>query len=440
MNITDSAIDSCSGYGKPLTPENECLAVTLALVLFFPAVEFRRHAMKTFLALVATLALAGCGDTSSEAAPLELAPDGTGDTGGGDTGDTGGTGGTGDTGQPAVVSDRFSVRGTIEQIYVWAADPGAAIEVEAPDGEIIAGNADDLGSLVMRGIEPGDGYIVRLADEPDERTEDVSVLSKEGSLPDEAFYSGQDLQPGYGYITMRDGTQLSIFVSLPGPPEDGPYPTIVNYSGYSPSKPGESLGAEVEVFCGSFPILCDAPGHPSGLLAGIAGYASVGVNMRGTGCSGGAYDFFEPLQLTDGYDIIEIVARQGWVKHNKVGMAGLSYPGISQLFVAQTQPPSLAAITPMSVLADSASSTLAPGGIYNTGFALSWIDNVLDRAEPYGHAWITKLVEEGDALCEDNQLLHSAKVDVVAKALANPYYTDEVARPVDPSAWVDKIN
>ncbi|MFT7622458.1 MAG: hypothetical protein ACI9WU_001631 [Myxococcota bacterium] len=34
MNIThlnDSAIDSCSGYGKPLTPDNECLAVTLAL-------------------------------------------------------------------------------------------------------------------------------------------------------------------------------------------------------------------------------------------------------------------------------------------------------------------------------------------------------------------------------------------------------------------------
>ncbi|MFT7622440.1 MAG: hypothetical protein ACI9WU_001613, partial [Myxococcota bacterium] len=35
MNIThfnDSAIDSCSGYKKPLTPDNECLAVTLALV------------------------------------------------------------------------------------------------------------------------------------------------------------------------------------------------------------------------------------------------------------------------------------------------------------------------------------------------------------------------------------------------------------------------
>ncbi|MFT7625603.1 MAG: hypothetical protein ACI9WU_004794 [Myxococcota bacterium] len=33
MNITHfnySAIDSCSGYGKPLTPENECLAVKVA--------------------------------------------------------------------------------------------------------------------------------------------------------------------------------------------------------------------------------------------------------------------------------------------------------------------------------------------------------------------------------------------------------------------------
>ncbi|NJS15614.1 MAG: isochorismatase family protein, partial [Sphingopyxis sp.] len=27
--------------------------------------------------------------------------------------------------------------------------------------------------------------------------------------------------------------------------------------------------------------------------------------MRGTACSGGAYDFFEPLQTTDGYDIVE---------------------------------------------------------------------------------------------------------------------------------------
>ena len=35
--------------------------------------------------------------------------------------------------------------------------------------------------------------------------------------------------------------------------------------------------------------------------------------MRGTGCSGGAFDYFEPLQSLDGYDVIETVARQPWV-------------------------------------------------------------------------------------------------------------------------------
>ena len=35
--------------------------------------------------------------------------------------------------------------------------------------------------------------------------------------------------------------------------------------------------------------------------------------MRGTGCSGGAFDFFEPLQGLDGYDVIETIARQPWV-------------------------------------------------------------------------------------------------------------------------------
>ncbi len=374
-----------------------------------------------------SFALAGC-ETSTEEAPLSLAPEEEGTT----------DGEPDEPGEP-VVSDRFSVHGTLEQIYIWNADPDVPLEIVGIDGEIVGGIADENGSLILRELEPGE-YVVRLADEPEERTEGVVVSAVEGSVPDESFYASQELVPGFQYITMRDGTKLSVFVSLPGPVEDGPYPTLVNYSGYSPSQPGQSLGPEVEPFCGSFPILCNAPGHPSGLLAGIGGYASVGVNMRGTGCSGGAYDYFEPLQLTDGYDVIEIVARQSWVKHNKVGMAGLSYPGIAQLFVAKTRPPSLAAISPMSVLADSASSTLAPGGIYNSGFALAWIENVLKRAEPYGHQWITDLVEAGDTVCEEHQKLHSAKVDVVAKALANPYYSDEVAKPVDPSAWVHEID
>ena len=208
--------------------------------------------------------------------------------------------------------------------------------------KISSGETDEMGSLIFRSLPAGSGYSVRETESnPVRGLENLAVWSAEGSLPDANFYRNQSLQPGSNYITTRDGTRLSAYVFLPGPPEDGPYPTIVNYSGYEPSKPGSVLDASLTGFCGLLPVLCDAPSHPAGLIAGFMGYASVGVNMRGTGCSGGAYDYFEPLQVLDGYDIIETVAAQPWVFDNKVGMAGLSFPGISQLFVAQARPPSL---------------------------------------------------------------------------------------------------
>ena len=94
---------------------------------------------------------------------------------------------------------------------------------------------------------------------------------------------------------MRDGVRLSAMVRFPdqglyGP---GPYPTVVEYSGYSPSDPANE--------------------EPGARLARVFGYATVSVNLRGTGCSGGVFDVFNPAQMADGYDVIEIVARQGWV-------------------------------------------------------------------------------------------------------------------------------
>ncbi len=345
-----------------------------------------------------------------------------------------------ETADPMRISSAFELRGTIEQVYLWGADAELTVQVESASlGVSETGTTDELGSLVFRGLPPGEDYQVFPVDDPDDFAGPLTVMDLEGSLPDPGFYEQQELVHGFQYLTMRDGTQLSAFVSLPGPIEDGPYPTIVNYSGYSPSRPGQPLSEDLEYLCEGFPVLCEAPSHPSGILAGVMGYASVGVNMRGTGCSGGAYDYFEPLQLTDGYDVIEIVASQDWVLHNQVGMAGLSFPGISQLFVGAQQPPGLAAIAPLSVLADSATSVMAPGGIYNLGFALAWVENVLDRAAPYGHGWIEDVVEAGDTVCEVNQLLHAQKLDVVQKAYDNPYYTDEVAKPLDPSSSVDQI-
>ena len=102
------------------------------------------------------------------------------------------------------------------------------------------------------------------------------------------------------------------------------------------------------------------------------GFAVVDVNMRGTGCSGGAFNFFEPLQNLDAYD----VSRRSPTNHgsdHKVGMMGISYGAISQLFAAQLDPPALEAISPLSTI-DATATTLYPGGILNTGFAVAWAE------------------------------------------------------------------
>ena len=120
----------------------------------------------------------------------------------------------------------------------------------------------------------------------------------------------------------------------------GRYPTLIEYSGYGYANPA---GPESDIAA----------------LANLMGFAVVDVNMRGTGCSGGAFDYFERLQNLDAYDVIETIAKQPWALHHKVGMLGISYGGISQLFAAQLQPHALAAIAPLSVL-DGTATTLFP--------------------------------------------------------------------------------
>lgn len=334
----------------------------------------------------------------------------------------------------------FTVRESLEQLHVTHTAPDTELELIDPDGVVVdAGHSDYMGALIFRQIEPGIGYRVATRGAPREISRALTVTAVEDSKPEQAFYEAAVLEPGYGYITMRDGTQLSVFVALPGPPENGPYPILVNYSGYDPSQPVGALSVgnfDVSFLCGDYPVLCDAPGAPEALIAGVLGFATVGVNMRGTACSGGAYDFFEPLQITDGYDIIESVATQPWA--GQVGMVGISYPGISQLFVASAQPPSLAAITPLAVIS-GVDTTMNPGGIVNDGFAIEWGSNVLSKADPYGHGWEQARADAGDTVCEENQLLHAQKVDIIEKAYENPYYVPEIYDPLNPRTFVDQI-
>src|SRR4029079_17885330 len=189
----------------------------------------------------------------------------------------------------------------------------------------------------------------------------------------------------------RGRTRLSVHGGLPGPPENGPYPAVMEYSGYDPSSP--------------------STGQPQyEAMLPPSGYAWVGVNIRGTGCSGGAFNFFENLQALDGYDAIETIAAQPW-SNGHVGMVGISYAGISQLFVARTQPPHLDAITPLSVIDDTWRGILSPGGILNNGFAVNYANERLEQNKwpnPDAPQWVSARIAGRRNNCADKTLQHGA--------------------------------
>jgi uncharacterized protein len=319
----------------------------------------------------------------------------------------------------------FTAHGSVRQVYVLGARPGERLTLLGRRGRTVSvRTAGPLGGAVFRGVAPGSGYRVRGAGPPGSgapATPTLTVLPDRSAPPSARIYRQRIVRSGYGYLTVRDGIKLAIDVRLPSGP--GPYPTVVEYSGYGYADPA---GAQSGI----------AP------IANLLGFAVVDVNMRGTGCSGGAFSFFEPLQNLDGYDVIETVARQPWVLGHKVGMIGISYGGISQLFVAATDPPHLAAIAPLSVI-DNTATTLYPGGMLNTGFALPYArarDHDAEAAAPgRGEAWALHRIRSGDRVCRANQALHPEAVNEVATVFANRFYVPSVANPLNPTTFVHKI-
>ena len=322
----------------------------------------------------------------------------------------------------ATAAEQLAAGGSVQQLYVTGARPGERVALVNRRGATVSVlPAGSLGGLIFRGVKPGSGYRVRPA-AGGAASRAVTVLPYRSAPPNPKLYDQRIPSQGYGYLTTRDGIKLAIDVRLPAGP--GPYPTLIEYSGYGYADPA---GAEN----GISPI------------ATLLGFAVVDVNMRGTGCSGGAFSFFEPLQNLDGYDVIETVAHQPWVLHHKVGMIGISYGGISQLFVAATDPPDLAAIAPLSVI-DNTATTLYPGGILNSGFALPFAQARDFDAEPaspgHGEAWALQRIRAGDRTCRANQVLHTAAVNEVAETNANRYYVPSVANPLNPDLFVHKIH
>ena len=139
-------------------------------------------------------------------------------------------------------------------------------------------------------------YVVRESGR--RRRTPVTVLRFEDH-PAASFYAARRCGDGLQYIETRDGTLLAAMVR---PPLGQTLATVR-------SRPSSSTRA-------TRPPIPTARSRRR-CIASALGFATVGVNMRGSGCSGGVLDLFDLPTTADGYDIIETVAAQPWVQRRQ---------------------------------------------------------------------------------------------------------------------------
>ena len=155
------------------------------------------------------------------------------------------------------------------------------------------------------------------------------------NTPDEQASVSYRLRTGFAYpvrnienvfIPLADGCRLAARIWLPESATQSPVPAILEYIPY---RKRDFMRARDE------PIHRYLAGH---------GYASVRVDLRGSGDSDGLLlDEYLPQEQADAVEVIAWLAAQPWCDGNVV-MTGISWGGFNSLQVAALAPPALKAI------------------------------------------------------------------------------------------------
>ena len=350
----------------------------------------------------------------------------------------------------SAAAPNFDASSSIGEIHVVDADPGQSLKLVTPAGRTVQqGVADSYGSKIFYFLKEGAKYRVTSSTGGATVRSPLLTVMKRSARPKQSFYDGQDLHAGLNYVTTRDGTELAVTVRLPfgaSSLDGAKFPTLIEYSGYQTAAPGDLITALGGGDAGNPDLLPASSTVVGAALGRLFGFATVSVQMRGSGCSGGAFDLFGLPTIYDGYDVVETVASQSWVKGGKVGMAGISFSGITQLLTAGTRPPHLAAISPLSVTDDVYSATGYPGGIFNKGFAYSWITQRADDAEPapgggqpYARELADPMSPDYDPKCAANQEMRLQTLDFEQLIQDNPFRTPRLFAQRAPSYWMNRI-
>jgi len=188
------------------------------------------------------------------------------------------------------------------------------------------------------------------------------------------------------WVPLAGGARLGARLWLPEDADTHPVPAILEYIPYR-KRDGTRFRDE--------PIHYYFAGH---------GYASVRIDLRGSGESDGVLeDEYLPQEWRDGLDAIAWIAAQPWCT-GVVGLLGKSWGGINALQIAALDPPALAAV--ISVC--SADDRYHGDAHYMGGCLLAenllWGANLLTVAaqppdpELLGDAWLDRWLERLDAV------------------------------------------
>ena len=197
-------------------------------------------------------------------------------------------------------------------------------------------------------------------------------------LASSAFAAAADWSPSpplYGIgstkniaIPMPDGIVLRADLYFPtdletGQPATGPFPVIVSETPYGKNTAQfAAFNADLGALSGYTPYLVER------------GYIQALVDVRGTGGSEGSWDLIQPAEGTDSITVID------WAAHlpnstGKVGMIGVSYVSITQLFAAANVGPNspLKAIFPVLATNDPYRDVVMTGGLFALEFGPAYL-------------------------------------------------------------------
>src|SRR6266508_5585894 len=162
------------------------------------------------------------------------------------------------------------------------------------------------------------------------------------------------------WIPLPDGCRLSARVWRPQDSDQDPVPALLEYLPY---RKDDATAVR------------DSVHHP--YFAGH-GYASVRVDIRGSGDSDGILeDEYLPQELEDGVNVIAWLAEQSWCTGD-AGMIGLSWGGFNGLQVAALRPPALRAVVSVCSTDDRyADDVHYMGGCVLASDMLAWAATML---------------------------------------------------------------